>query len=88
MERFYLSGNRTYKGGKVSKLTKTQRAIKAAIERAGGPDTVAEEMDISKQAVYAWIRNARVPGNRITHLAELSGMTTDMVLGVGERDER
>ena len=71
------------------KLTKTQRAIKAAIARAGGPEEVRKARGLkSVQAVYLWIKNEEVPAKHLVHLAELAGMTTDMVLGVGEMDER
>ena len=67
---------------------KTQLAIEAAIVRAGGVDVVAEELELVKGSVYSWVRKGKVPSKHIVHLAELAGMTTDMVLGVGERDER
>lgn len=71
----------------MSKLTKTKRAIKAAIARAGGPDEVRKARKLkSVQAVYRWIKKGEVPSKHLAHLAELAGMTTDMVLGVGERD--
>ena len=73
----------------MKKKSKTQLAIKAAVERAGGASVVAEELGLKgRAAVNHWIKVGRVPANRLVYLAELAGMTTDMVLGVGERDEK
>ena len=73
----------------MKKRSKTQLAIDAAITRAGGPEEVAKELGLSgRSSVNYWIKEGRVPAKHLVHLAELAGMTTDMVLGVGERDER
>jgi hypothetical protein len=49
--------------------------VKVAIQRAGGPTHVSHIMGVSGSAVFAWIRNQKIP--KITHatkLAEISGM--------------
>ena len=49
--------------------------VKLAVEMAGGPTQVANEIKVSNTAVHAWIRNGKVSNiNNAKRLAEMSGI--------------
>lgn len=46
--------------------------VAKAIELAGGQSAVAREFKISPQAVGAWFRSGRIPGERVLELEALA----------------
>lgn len=47
--------------------------VEVVIEKAGGARRVAEELGISTQAVYKWLRDGFIPMKKMRAVAELAG---------------
>jgi DNA-binding transcriptional regulator YdaS (Cro superfamily) len=50
--------------------------VKIAVGRAGGPTKVSLLLQVSGSAVFAWVRNRKIPDiDKATKLAEITGMS-------------
>lgn len=54
----------------------TEKAVRQAVERAGGSVAVAAALGMkSQQAVLYWVKQGKVPAERVIPLEKLSGVS-------------
>jgi len=54
--------------------------VKVAIDKAGGPTIVSNQLQLSNGAIHAWIRKGRIASlDYARKVAELSGMSVEVL---------
>ena len=53
--------------------------VQRMVDKAGGVQKVADELGISHQAIYKWVRDGYIPLKRIRAVATLAGVPANKI---------